>query len=281
MKPLLFFEIIFFFTSLLSYSQIGSIATYNIRYDGHTDLANDWSERKVPISSYVLKNHIDVIGFQEVLNNQLLDLKTLLPNYQFVGVGRDDGQDKGEYSPIFYDTTKFEVLSSGTFWLSPTPEIPSKGWDAALNRICTFVLLKKRNNPREFIWVFNTHFDHVGIEARWHSVELIQAKIKELQSIKSAPILLTGDFNMEPNDKGINLMKGNFKDLTFKSDVAETVATHTFNGFTMDQDDDKRIDYIFGSDRIISLESKVDQATFGRSYPSDHFPVMLVYKILR
>lgn len=276
------------FISSNTFSQ-GSIATYNIRYDGHTDLANDWSERKVPISNYVLKNQIEVIGFQEVLNNQLLDLQTLLPQYKYVGVGRDDGQNKGEYSPIFYDTTKFEALRSGTFWLSPTPEIPSKGWDAALNRICTYVLLKKRNNDRELTWVFNTHFDHVGSEARLHAAELILDQIsKKLKDI-DAPVLLVGDFNMEETDAGIELIKAQFKDFSCLripdrkkgKKYHEICFAPTFNGFTKTSTDDKRIDYIFGTESIIPFECKVDTATFGLSYPSDHFPVMVFYKVLR
>ena len=272
-----------------AFSQVGSVATYNIRYDGHTDLANDWSERKVPISNYVLKNQIEVIGFQEVLNNQLLDLQTLLAHYKDVGVGRDDGQNKGEYSPIFYDSTKFEALRSGTFWLSPTPGIPSKGWDAALNRICTYVLLKKRNNPQELIWVFNTHFDHVGVEARLRSAELILAQIEAYLNDLNAPVLLLGDFNMEETDAGIEFIKAQFKDFSCLQipdrkkgkKYHEICLPNTFNGFTTTLTDDKRIDYIFGSDRIIPLECKVDTATFGLSYPSDHFPVLVFYKVLR
>lgn len=272
-----------------AFSQFGSIATYNIRYDGHTDLANDWSERKVPISNYVLKNQIEVIGFQEVLNNQLLDLQTLLAHYKYVGVGRDDGQTKGEYSPIFYDSTKFEALRSGTFWLSPTPEIPSKGWDAALNRICTYVLLKKRNKPQELIWVFNTHFDHVGVEARLRSAELILAQIEAYLNDLNAPVILLGDFNMEETDSGIALIRTRFKDFSCLQipdrkrvkKYHEICLPTTFNGFTTTLSDDKRIDYIFGSDRIIPFECKVDTAKFGRSYPSDHFPVMVFYKVLR
>lgn len=271
------------------FSQFGSVATYNIRYDGHTDLANDWSERKVPISNYVLKNQIEVIGFQEVLNNQLLDLQMLLPQYKFVGVGRDDGQNKGEYSPIFYDSTKFEALRSGTFWLSPTPEIPSKGWDAALNRICTYALLKKRSNPQELIWVFNTHFDHIGVEARLRSAELILAQIAFFLKDLNAPVLLLGDFNMEETDAGIELIKAQFKDFSCLripdrkkgKKYHEICFAPTFNGFTKTSTDDKRIDYIFGSDSIIPFECKLDTATFGLSYPSDHFPVMVFYKVLR
>lgn len=266
----------------------GSIATYNIRYDGHTDLANDWVERKVPIAQFVLNNQIKIIGFQEVLNNQLLDLQALLPSYKYVGVGRDDGKTQGEYTPIFYDSTKFIALQSGTFWLSATPEKPSKGWDAALNRICTYALLQNKLNE-ELTWVFNTHFDHVGVEARLHSAELILDQIAELLQKQDAPVLLIGDFNMEDTDKGIELIAARFKDFSCvqvpdgkrRKKIHEICFPPTFNGFTKDQNDDKRIDYIFGSDRIISLKTEVDQAAFGRSYPSDHFPVLVYFRVLR
>lgn len=264
---------------ILGYSQ-NTIATYNIRYDGHSDLANDWIERKVPIAQFVLKNNIDIIGFQEVLHNQLLDLKILLPTYKYVGVGRDDGKMQGEYAPIFYDSTKFEVLRSGTFWLSPRPEAPSKGWDAALNRICTFALLQS-NSDKERMWVFNTHFDHVGVEARFHSAELILDQIAADLQENAAPVLLIGDFNMEPSDRGITMIKSNYKDLTCSMRHPELCSDPTFNGFTSIISDDKRIDYIFGSSSVIATKSYVDQATFGKSFPSDHFPVVVSFSILR
>lgn len=269
-----------FFNLYRAWSQIGSIATYNIRYDGHTDLANDWSERKVPISQYVLKNEINIIGFQEVLLNQLEDLKALLPSYKAVGVGRDDGKDKGEFSPIFYNTTKFELMRSGTFWLSPTPNAPSIGWDAALNRICTYALLKNSIN-KELTWVFNTHFDHVGQEARLHSAELILDQIAvNLQKI-DAPVLLIGDFNMEPSDQGIQLIKSQLRDLSCSLRHPELCSENTFNAFTQSPLDDKRIDYIFGSSNILSFLSVVEKSEFGLSFPSDHFPLLITYKILR
>lgn len=263
-----------------SFSQSITVATYNIRYDGHTDLANDWSERKVPISQFVLKNEIDIIGFQEVLSHQLEDLCALLPSYKAVGVGRDDGKDKGEFSPIFYDTTKFDLLRSGTFWLSPTPNAPSKGWDAALNRICTYALCQDKLN-KELIWVFNTHFDHVGLEARFHSAELILDQIAANLQEKDAPVLLLGDFNMEPSDQGIQLIKSQLRDLSCSLRHPELCSENTFNAFTTSPLDDKRIDYIFGSSNILTRSSVVEKQTFGLSYPSDHFPLLVTFQILR
>ena len=275
MKRILIFLFSFPFLTLAQ----GAIATYNIRYDGHTDLANDWVERKEPIAQFVLNNQIKIIGFQEVLHNQLLDLLQLLPNYTYVGVGRDDGKTQGEYAPIIYDSTKFIAVQSGTFWLSSTPEKPSKGWDAALNRICTYVLLQNKFN-KELTWVFNTHFDHVGVEARLHSAELILDQIAELLQKQDAPVFLIGDFNLEPNTRGIEFIKETYRDLTCMRNP-ESCAAPTFNGFTEDQNDDKRIDYIFGSEKIIPIKSLIIETTFGLSFPSDHFPVLVYFKVLR
>lgn len=267
---------------LFSFVRLGaqnSITTYNIRYDGHTDLANDWVERKVPIAQFVLNYQVDIVGFQEVLHNQLLDLLQLLPNYSYVGVGRDDGKTQGEYAPIFYDSTKFIAVQSGTFWLSPTPQIPSKGWDAALNRICTYALLQNKLN-KELTWVFNTHFDHFGVEARLYSAELILDKIAELLQKQDAAVLIIGDFNLEPNTRGIEFIKETYRDLTCMRNP-EMCAAPTFNGFTSSIFDDKRIDYIFGSEKIIPLKSLVIETPFGLSFPSDHYPVLVYYRVLR
>lgn len=280
MKSIFLFLLTCTLNNISFFAQIGTIATYNIRYDGHTDLANDWVERKVPIAQFVSNNQIEIIGFQEVLNNQLTDLLKLLPNYSFVGVGRDDGLNKGEYSPIFYDASKFTALQSGTFWLSPTPEKPSKGWDAALNRICTYVLLKEINGG-ELTWIFNTHFDHIGVEARYHSAELILDQIAANLQEKDAPVLLIGDFNMETTDAGINLIKSSYKDLSCSIRHPELCSAPTFNGFTSNTSDDKRIDYIFGSKNMLPLKSLVISTPFGLSYPSDHFPVLVYYRVLR
>ena len=275
MKRILIFLFSFPFLTLAQ----GAIATYNIRYDGHTDLANDWSERKVPIAQFILNNQIDIVGFQEVLHKQLLDLLHLLPNYTYVGVGRDDGKTQGEYAPIFYDSTKFIAVQSGTFWLSSTPEKPSKGWDAALNRICTYALFQNKFN-KERTWVFNTHFDHVGMEARLHSTELIMDQIATFLQMQDAPVLLIGDFNLEPETRGIELIKASYRDLTCMRNP-EMCTAPTFNGFTSTTTDDKRIDYIFGSEKIIPLKSLVIETSFGLSFPSDHFPILVYFKVLR
>lgn len=250
--------------------------SYNIRYDGHTNLAPDWTARKIPIIAQIKAQAPTIIGFQEVLYSQLTDLKAALTFYRAIGVGRDDGQTAGEFSPIFYDTMRYVCQQSGTFWLSLTPEKPSKGWDAALNRICTYALLESKLDHR-LLWVFNTHFDHIGEEARLQSVQLLQKKYTELQQNQPAPILLMGDFNAEPDSFPIIFLRKSFKDLSCSVRHPEFCSGPTFNAFSTSNTDDKIIDYFFGSPSLVQIKYEVLQDTFERSYPSDHFPIVLSF----
>jgi endonuclease/exonuclease/phosphatase family metal-dependent hydrolase len=260
----------------LAQNELHKAMSYNIRYDGHSDMAPDWSERKLPILTQLQNENPSIIGFQEVLANQLNDLQQELPAFRSIGVGRDDGKTSGEYSPIFYDTTRYTVLQSGTFWLSPTPEIPSKGWDAALNRICTFALLESKHDYKK-LWVFNSHFDHIGIEARIESAELIGEKFAEFVQIQQAPCLLMGDFNAEPDSFATLKLKENFKDLSCSIRHHNLCSSPTFNAFTVSEQDDKIIDYFFGSPEIIQIKYEVIKTPFNNSFPSDHFPISLIF----
>ena len=169
------------------------VGTYNILVGTK---GSTWDKRKENVCNFILYNNFDILGTQEVSPYQYVDLKDKLKGiYSSFGVGREDGKNKGEYSAIFYKTNKFELLGGNTFWLSETPEIVSKGWDAYCNRICTWVKLKDKNNNNE-IWFFNTHLDHKGIKAREKSCQLIISKIKELCP-KDANIVLVGDFNLQ------------------------------------------------------------------------------------
>lgn len=250
--------------------------SYNIRYDGHSDLAPDWAHRKVPIVAQLEKERPTIIGFQEVLKNQFDDLSSALPSFHGVGVGRDDGKAAGEFTPIFYDTTRYLLQQNGTFWLSPTPEIPSKGWDAALNRICTYALLESKYDGKK-LWVLNTHFDHIGEAARLHSAQLLIEKFAEFTQVVTAPMLLLGDFNAEPESPVYLLLKASFQDLSCSKRHRELCSDPTYNAFTTTATDDKIIDYFFGSPGIVSLQFKVLQTPFERSYPSDHFPLELTF----
>lgn len=278
MKYLVYLLPFFFFKPAIFYAQpeLHSAISYNIRYDGHSDLAPNWAERKAPIVAQLQSARPTIIGFQEVLKNQLDDLSRDLPSYRALGVGRDDGKAAGEFAPIFYDTTRYKLLQSGTFWLSPTPELPSKGWDAALHRICTFALFESKYD-RKNLWVLNTHFDHLGVDARQHSAQLLVEKFSEFTQIVNAPMLLLGDFNTEPDSPVYLVLKSNFQDLSCSKRHRELCSGPTYNAFTLAVADDKIIDYFFGSPEIIPIQYKVLQTLFERSYPSDHFALVLTF----
>jgi len=259
------------------FSQI-KVMTYNIRYDNAGDSVNRWSNR-IQKMEMLLNNHkADIIGFQEVLHNQRNDLKKMLPGFGQVGAGRDNGKTKGEYGPVFFRKDKFKCMGSATFWLSPTPNvIGSVGWDAALTRICTYIKLKEKKTGKIF-FVFNTHFDHIGDSARMMSAKLILQKINELA--KGQPVILTGDFNSEPDGKGygeiISSINPKLSD-TF-SENNSTKINCTFKGFQVKSNICKRIDYIFITPQFEKLNFKIIDDNDGNYYTSDHLAVMCELK---
>ena len=182
--------------------------SYNIRCDTPVDGDNAWPYRKERVEALIRFYGFDVLGVQEAKPSQMSDLHTM-PGFASVGVGRDGG-DRGEYSAIFYRTDRLRVLDSGTFWLSETPDTVSKGWDAALNRICTWAKMKDRRTGRVF-YFFNTHFDHVGREARLRSAELLAGRIRAVAGDKY-PVLCTGDFNAHAESEPVAVMKTVLRD---------------------------------------------------------------------
>ncbi len=177
--------------------------SFNIRYDNPKDGKQNWHHRKKNVVRMINFYDLDIIGMQEVLVHQLNYLKDNLKEYKAIGVGREDGKEKGEFAPVFYRKDRFEELKSGTFWLSETPEKVSKGWDAALERIASWVVLKDKATGKEFIFI-NTHFDHRGKQARVESAKLLKQKAKELSG--NLQLILTGDFNLVPESEGIQTL---------------------------------------------------------------------------
>ena len=250
------------------------VMSYNIKYDNPSDTANNWENRKEFLISQLHYYAADVFGTQEGLHNQLEDIKSALPRYDYVGVGRDNGNTEGEYSAIFYDTEQVELLEDGTFWLSPTPDKPSKGWDAALNRICTYALFKDKDS-NEIFWVFNTHFDHKGDLARLESSKLILHKIKEINT-ENRGVVLTGDFNLTDDQQGIKVITKQMTDTHLKAGKNAFGPTGNFNGFHFEKPVTKRIDYVFVSKGGFKvLKSGILSDSKNCKYPSDHFPVLV------
>ena len=264
--------IVFLFLSILSSAQNLKLMSYNIRYDNPNDGENAWPNRKEFLYAQLAFYEPDVLGIQEALPHQVLEMATALPKYNYVGTARD-GEGKGESSNIFYKKDQFELLQQKTFWLSETPDKISKGWDAALNRICTYALFKNKKTKQIF-WVFNTHFDHIGESARTNSIQLILTKIKSLNT-KNYPVFFMGDFNSEPSEQRIINLK---KEMIDSKDVSEEKSfgpTGTFNAFKHNDAVTKRIDYIFLSKNNILKVKKYAVLSDSKDlkYPSDHLPV--------
>lgn len=254
------------------------VVSYNVRQcaTGEKDPANNWDVRKPASSAMIRETAPDVFGVQEALPVQLQYILENAPEYKCVGVGRDDGKSKGEHMSVFYNTERIELLDWGTWWLSETPDVPSKGWDARCFRTATWTKLRVKATGREFFFV-NTHLDHVGIQARLNGLNLIIDKIGEMNP-NGVPMILTGDFNMKPDDpkyasiwEALNARMTNSRTAAKKSDTKAS-----YNGWG------KRgaiIDYIYFSGMSSCRSFKViDKQFAGIPYISDHYPVVAELK---
>lgn len=248
-----------------------SLMTYNIRFDNPADGPDAWPERRDFLASQVGFYAPDIWGIQEGQLHQLTYLQQQLPQYSRVGVGRDDGADKGEFSALFYRHDRFLLLELGTFWLSPTPAEVSKGWDAALPRVCTWALLEDKTNHRR-LRVYNTHFDHIGREARAQSATLILDHIRA-RAADDGPVVLMGDFNSEPHDEPILRLKQALHDARSRSLQPAFGPEGTFNGFKFHEPVKLLIDYIFVSASLEVQQHAVLSDSRNCHYPSDHLPV--------
>jgi endonuclease/exonuclease/phosphatase family metal-dependent hydrolase len=265
-------SVVFLLMGFFSNAQTLKVMTYNIRLDVDSDGTNAWPFRKEYFSSQIQFYNPDVFGIQEAKPNQVIDIATALLEYNNVGIGRD-GIGQGESSNIFYKKERFTVKESNTFWLSETPNTISKGWDAALNRVCTYALFKDLKTKQLF-WVFNTHLDHIGEQARTKGIELILSKIKELNT-KKYPVILMGDLNSEPQDDRILLLKKAMDDTRAVSIEKPFGPSGTFNNFKHNEPVTKLIDYIFISKNSILKVKKYAVLSDSKDlkYPSDHLPV--------
>lgn len=268
------------------------IGTYNVRNSNKGDslAGNAWSRRSMVIAQQVRYNGFDSWGAQEVKHNQLADILRLLPEYGYVGVGRDDGRTKGEYAPIFYKKDRFNLLDSGHFWLAEDTSRPNVGWDAAMVRICTWAKLEDKHTHLRF-WHFNMHTDHKGKLAMLESSKLVIKKIKEMCG--NDAVILTGDFNVDQTSDSYRVLQesGVVNDCYEKAKVRYAL-NGTFNNFDPNLLSNSRIDHIFvtsgftvdkyavltdtyryklggktlPADRVVKEESQART-------PSDHFPV--------
>ena len=284
------------------FSQNLRVASYNVRYDNPDDFLNNWKYRKDVVGGLIKFHDFDIFGSQEGLYNQLEDLLKILPNYDYMGVGRDDGMMNGEYAAIFYKTEKFELLDKGDFWLSQETTYPNKGWDAVLPRICSWGKFREKNSNYIF-YFFNVHFDHIGTVARKESARLILEKIKILAG--DLPAILTGDFNVDQHSDSYKLLKESEKlSDAFDDALFRYGAEGTFNGFEINTRSESRIDHIFLTkdfqvlkygiltDTYQTAESDLQELANSGTYPkeivlyknktrlpSDHYPVLTILEI--
>jgi endonuclease/exonuclease/phosphatase family metal-dependent hydrolase len=247
------------------------VASYNLRYNNAGDGADAWPNRKEMVKNLVQHYDFDVFGIQEGLRAQLNDVAEL-PAYAFVGRGRDDGKEAGEHSAIFYKKARLQLLQTGDFWLSQTPDRPGKGWDATCcNRICTWARFKDLQSGQVF-YFFSVHFDHEGVEARRQSGQLMVKKIKEIA--QGAPVVCVGDLNSTPDTEQVKTLQGALGDAYQLTQRPAYGPVGTFNGFELTAPLRDRIDYIFVSRGSTVLDYSVLTDSMRGHYPSDHFPVV-------
>ncbi|MEJ7693061.1 endonuclease/exonuclease/phosphatase family protein [Daejeonella sp.] len=252
-----------------------NILSYNIRYNNPGDSINAWPNRKEWVKSLVKFYDTDILCIQEGLADQVDYLQTAT-GFGVEGVGRDDGKRAGEFTAIYYNPNRFVKMVSGHFWLSETPDVPSKGWDAAIVRLCSWLRLYDKERKQEF-FVFNTHYDHMGAVARLKSSELIQKQIPLIAG--DFPVILAGDLNVTPETESVAVIK------TFLSDSRETSQepaygpTGSFNGFNFASPLKDRIDYIFTSKQFKVLKYGILSDSKDQRYPSDHLPILARIRI--
>lgn len=264
-----------------------SVISYNIRLStaAEADGENRWMNRREATAEMIEREQPDVLGIQEGIMDQVQYIEEHFPDYQRIGVGRDDGKEKGEVMAIFFKKGQFELLGSGTFWLSETPDTVSRGWDAACNRTATWVHLKERKIGKDFYY-FNTHLDHVGTVARQESAKLLIAKIKEITQVKvkeqnwkreqgQVPVILAGDFNAELSEHFLTPILDFMEDARAISIVNDNKITYNAFGLS---DKGSVIDHIFGINTIFLTFETLDD-DYGAPFISDHYPIKAKIKL--
>ncbi len=293
-----YFLLLFLCSLSLLQAQTLTVASYNIRYKNEEDSinGNGWYQRRPIICNLIRFNDFDIFGSQEVLVNPLHEMLAGLPGYSYIGVGRDDGKEAGEYAPIFYKTAKFKLLKSGHFWLSTITDKPNRGWDAVLPRICTWGQFQEKASKKKF-WFLNLHMDHIGVVARSESSKLVISKIKEMCG--KDPVILAGDFNTDQTHDNYKVLanSGILKD-SYEVAQIRYALNGTFNNFDPTLKTDSRIDHIFVTPSvkvlrygvltdtyrtpIVESGTDVKSGNFPKEVslhkyvarvPSDHFPV--------
>jgi endonuclease/exonuclease/phosphatase family metal-dependent hydrolase len=283
----MFNRILFLFLMMMTLPYAGisqceafRVMTFNIRFDDPDAGVNSWDNRKQMVGDVIAYHHPKIIGFQEALHHQVTDLDSLLPGYHWIGLARDDGRQKGEYSPVFYDTARFTLRESNTYWLGENPGNPGeKGWDAAFPRVVTWGYFYDKVSQKSF-YLFNTHFAHQGTIARLESAKLMLEKAEEMTGGKSwIPVIFTGDFNSLQKSGPYQLLTHwdnpvKLRDTRNDSTASTMGPDCTYIGFGQDFKEDMIIDYIFVNEALNVHKHLIITDNKNGRYPSDHLPVV-------
>lgn len=271
-KSLLSAVLFLFFASYFAQNTI-DVMSFNIRLGSVDDGENHWNIRKDKVKDLINYYEADFVGLQEAQKPQINYLLENNSLYSFLGKPRDDGENS-EFSCIFYLKNKYKVLEQNTFWLSETPGKSTKSWDAAYPRIVTYALFENLKTKKK-VWVLNTHFDHVGIVARQKSAEIILNKMKELQSKKNYPAILTGDFNSQEKDAWMKPLFENLQEARSNCVTKPYADKGTWNGFNFKEKPTEQIDFIFSSKKnTIVKKYRTITDFYDFKYPSDHLPIV-------
>jgi len=254
-----------------------TLVTFNIRYGSASDGPNSWMYRKDNVFALLAGYRADIIGLQEALDFQIDQIHQALPQYEAVAVGRDDGLRAGEACPIFYRSDRFDLIDSGTFWFSNTPQVPgSKHWGNEIPRICTWVCLRDRVAGENF-YVYNLHLDHQSQVSREKSTRMLVERINQRAAMN--PYIVLGDFNADPDNPALRYLRKDGYQTPYPRLVDSwqvlhgsevPVGTwHAFRGVP----ETKKIDHILVTEQAEVIEAGIDRRSFGGRYPSDHFPV--------
>ena len=273
---LLFLPAALFFLTNESYSQKSlNVMSFNIRLDIAVDSGNNWQYRKENLASQVLFHETNILGVQEAIINQMQDLSTLLKGFKHIGLPRDTTK-RAEFSAIFYDSSRLRLIEENTFWLSENIHAQGqKGWDAAYPRIVTWAKFKDKRT-KKILYVFNTHFDHMGQVARRESAHLLLDQIEKIAGEHA--VITMGDFNAHPGDEPIKIImdKADPEHLTDSKSISLTPhygPTGTFNSFKSMEISDEPIDYIFIKNKVKVLKHATLSQSWKGRFSSDHFPV--------
>lgn len=243
------------------------IMSYNILCAGRGK--REWKRRTKRVIKTIKNINPDTFGVQEAHHEWMEKLTAGLPEYSYVGVGRDDGRQRGEYSAVFYKKDKYDLIGSSTFWLSETPDVPGYGWDAACRRVCSYAILREKETGKKFVH-FNTHLDHRGTVAMQKGAELVAVKANEICT--DCPAFFTGDFNVTPDSLPYKaVIDGGFSDARLTA--AETDDSYTYHDFENPDCDKCIIDYVFTKGDVKVDRFRVVKDLVDGDIPSDHYPV--------